>query len=627
MLEPEKAIPMTAGRRSIVAPGPVRARFLGCFPAVLVSSSCLAQSVLPQVGCAEWLRTSALTVQGTVQQGGLQGHFTLLLDTRDGRNTVSRDFGAFSDGAGFDGKVSWSRDRSGGSHDLNAEAARAIGTTEAWILRRGWCDEVHSMALEPMPDESDAGAALSVWRVTPKAGVPTILRFDRRSGLLHQSEYRLWGNRLIRHYDDWREVGGGITVALTERDEDPEDEDTEIITVSSVKLGKQHFAASAFARPAPPRDYTILGSAPSTTVPYEDDGGARIYVPVFVSGKGPYAFEIDTGGHLIIGTELANALGLKPAGRFANTGAGTAVTQTGLVAQQEIRIGAAVMHQQVAKVRPFANDRITGKPPRMGLLGLELFERFAVRIDRAKKEVTLTPLERFTGASGTALPIRFIEDAPLTRGAYNGIAGDFEIDSGNAGPTIVEGYWAHAHGLDNKLSGGLPWTAGSGAGGYQEWLSRGDLELGPLRLPHQIVSYVGQPARGAESTHLQAGLAGEWALHCFDTTYDYAHGVVWVGPRQDCADLPFNHAGLRVSKDGDALVAATVVPGTPAQAAGIKTGDRILSISGREASGLSARDASVLLAGPIGSELDLLIGATGGNEVRDVRLKLTELIP
>jgi C-terminal processing protease CtpA/Prc len=126
---------------------------------------------------------------------------------------------------------------------------------------------------------------------------------------------------------------------------------------------------------------------------------------------------------------------------------------------------------------------------------------------------------------------------------------------------------------------------------------------------------------------LQAGLAGEWALHCFDTTYDYAHGIVWVGTRQDCPDLPFNHTGLHITKDGEGVVATIVVPGTPAEAAGIKTSDRIVSIGGHEASRLSARDAAMLLAGPIDSELDMVIAAKGGGEVRNVRLKLIELVP
>jgi hypothetical protein len=474
-----------------------------------------------------------------------------------------------------------------------------------------------------MADESDEGVAQSVWRVTPNGGIPAMLRFDRRTGLLRQSEYRMWGNRLIRHYADWRDIDGRAMVAFAERDENPEDEETLTIALSYARLGKKLFPPSAFARPARPDDYAILGDAQFTKVPYEDDGGTRIYVPVFIDGKGPYAFEVDTGGHLIVGAELAQTLGLEAAGQFSNTGAGTAITQAGVAVTQEIRIGDAVIRRQPATVRPFANDRVTGKSPRVGLLGLELFERFALHIDRAKKEVTLTPLEKFMGGSGTALPIRFIEDAPLTRGAYNGVHGDFEIDSGNAGPTIIEGYWAHEHALDIALAKGLRWSAG---GGYEQWLSRGDLEIGPIKLPHQIVSYVGQPVRGAESTRLQAGLAGEWVFHCFDMTYDYGRHLVWIGPRGECLEPPFNHAGLRVTKDGDGLAVTLVVPGTPAEAAGIKPGDRIASIDGKEASTLSARDAAMLLAGPVGSELDVAFATKQGGDVRNVRLELVELI-
>jgi hypothetical protein len=600
---------------------------LGLWVAFIAASSHPVRAAqLPQSGCVEWQRTQALRLEGAIEAGGLTGTVTFLVDPRDGRNVATWSFGSFSEAAGFDGRVGWAQDRSGGSHDLNAAAARAISTTEAWLFRRGWCSE-RDVTIEPLPSESTDGVTERAWRVTPRDGIPVTLRFDRASGVLHQAEYRLWGNRLIRHYDDWRDVGQGVKVAFSERDEDPEDEDTRTIALTSVKLDAKPFPPSAFARPARPRDYAIRGGADSATVDYEDDGGARLYVPVFVNGKGPYAFEVDTGGHLIIGADLSASLGLAPVGAFANTGAGTGITQTGVVTNQEIRIGDAVLYRQVAKVRPFANDRVTGKPPRSGLLGLELFERFAVQVDRARKTITLTPLEKFPGGRGTALPIHFIEDAPLTQGAYDGHPGDFEIDSGNAGPTIIEGYWAHEQGLDTSLSAGLAWHAGSGSNGYQEWLTRADLSLGAIKFPHQLVSYVGQPVRGSESTRLQAGVAGEWLLRCFDTTYDYERGVVWLGARHDCPGPSFNRAGLRVANDGGTLVAAAVLPGTPAAAAGIAAGDRIISIGGKEASVLTAKDAGVLLAGPIGVELEIVFVSKSGGDRRTARLKLEELVP
>jgi hypothetical protein len=602
-------------------------RLLLSFALLAISALPAGATNVPITGCAAWQRTIALTLAGTAEDGGLTAKFHELLDPRDGRTISTQDFGMFSEGAGFDGHVGWSKDRSGASHDLNADAAHAINTTEAWLFHRGWCRK-HGALLEKLQDENDNGVVQSVWRATPKNGIPVILRFDAKRGLIRQAEYRLWGNRLIRHYDDWRDIGHGVMVAFSEKDEDPEDEDTRTIALSSATLGSKPFVDATFARPARPHDYKILGGAASTTVSYEDDGVARIYVPVYVDGKGPFAFELDTGGHLIIGDDLATTLGLKATGNFSNTGAGTAITRTGVAPDQEIRIGDAVISGQPANVRAFANDRIAGKPPRAGLIGLELFERFAVEVDRGKKTVTLTPLETFKSGAGTRLPIRFIEDAPLTEGAVNGVAGDFEIDSGNSGPTIIEGYWAHQNGFDTSLAKGLAWGAGSGAGFYPEWIKRSDIALGPIALAHQIVTYVGQPERGSEATRLQAGVSGEWALRCFDMTYDYGHGVVWLGPRHaNCVEPPFNHAGVRLAKDKDGFTADAVVPNSPADAAGIKPGDRVVTIAGKDVAALTPRDAAALLAGPVGTSVDIRYIPKAGQDARDAHITLVKLVP
>jgi hypothetical protein len=598
----------------------------------LASNAGFAKSVaLPQTGCGAWRGVNTLNVRGASEADGLRGTFVQTLDVKTGRHVTQRDYGVFATAEGFDGELDWARDRSGGSHVLDASAARAIAVTQAWLRRRGWCEPVKGEVVHA-PDAQDGQIAETLYRVTPDGGIPAMLRFDRATGLLHQSEIHLWGNTLIRHFADWHDIGGGVLVAFNERDEDPEDESTEIIKVASATADRRQMSRDQFRKPDPPQDSTILGQARSARVHYEDDGVGRIYVPVLIDGEGPFPFEIDSGGHFILDAETAASVGLHPVGSANATGAGTGIAKEGVVRVREIRIGDAIIRDQPAFVRAFSrasNDR-GPRRPRAGILGLELFERFAVTLERRTKTVTLTPLERFVPpAHAIALPIRFIEDAPITQGSFNGVAGDFELDSGDAGPAIIEGYWAERHGLGKALAQGLAWTGGStGGGDYRETLSRGDFTLGALKLPREAASYVGRVPRGSESTELQAGVIGESSLYRYDMTYDYRDARVYIDPEPKASPRPFNRAGLRLKKEApDGLTVAIVVPNSPAEAAQIEAGDKILSIAGRRASDLAASDAIAILSGPVGTKVPLVVVAKDGAHPRPVTLTLREILP
>jgi len=608
--------------------------------AVPTSSASLAHEVgratrssgLPRAACAGWDRIGALWVMGSAELGGLTGSLTMTVDTRTGRYVTEHDYGIDSRSEGFNGRVGWSRDRSGASHALDSRDALATSATLAWLARRGWCEstpeETHSIKL---PAQTDAGVEVVAWQVTPPGGSPAILRFDRSSGLPRNYEIRLPFNRLIRHFDDWRRSGAGVLVAWSQRDEDPEDESLETVAVRSVRVSRSPPPTATFARPPLPADFAILNGARSATVSYEDDGIGRIYVPVFVDGRGPFAFEVDTGGHLVLSEQTAAAVHLRAAGHLSNTGAGTGIDHAGLARTQEIRIGAAIIRNQVAKVRALpeaANDRGL-RLPRAGILGLELFERFVVQLDRTRRTLTLTPIPSFQDTpQGVALPIHFNEDAPLVSGTFEGIAGDFELDSGDAGPAIVEGYWATQQGLDKALRHGIPWAGSSVGGEYGEVLTRHDLSVGPLKLPHEIVSYVGVSERGSESTHMQAGVIGESTLRRFNMTYDYGHRRVWIDPKARVPAQPFNRTGLRLRRDtASTFVVTFIVPHSPADAAGLRPGDQIVAVNSKPAAQLAASDISLLGSGPVGSRLELLVSSKENGPTQLRSLRLAEMLP
>jgi hypothetical protein len=301
------------------------------------------------------------------------------------------------------------------------------------------------------------------------------------------------------------------------------------------------------------------------------------------------------------------------------------------VRTREIRIGSAIIQNEIANVLAISkigNDR-GARPPRAGILGLELFERFAVQLDRIAKTVTLTPLEKFDGVKGgSVIPIHFTSDAPEAVGTFKGISGDFMLDTGDAAAAMIYGYWAEEHGLSDTLSQGVQWS-GVGVGGeFPVRLSRGDFTLGPLSLPHEVVRYTGAGKHGGSSTRLLAGVIGESSLFRFNMTYDYGHQVVWIDPEPKVPDRPYNRAGLDLKRDAAGMFEITIAaPNSAGATAGLEIGDRISSINSQPVSQLAPSDALVIFGGPIGSDVDLMVTPKDGGATRSMHIQLKELLP
>ena len=600
-------------------------------PFIANSSRADSANPLPQATCIGWNKVVTITTRGRTEDEGFKGAVTKTLDARTGKYVFVGDYGMYKVADGFDGKFDWSQDWSGASHYLNSRAAQSISITRAWLRRRGWCQSnLEQAEITALPDKVDGSTAETVWRVTPKNGSAAVLNFARDTGLLRSSEIRKEFNRYIQRYDDWKDIGGGVLFPFTQRNGSP-DEDATVSTVAAANYDARQGPTSAFAKPAQPRDYRILGGAHSATVPYEDGGRGRIYVSVLIDDQGPFPFEVDTGASLILTPETAAKIHLVPVGNIANSGGGPGIDHSGLVRTREIRIGSAIIQNQIANVLAISkigNDR-GARPPRAGILGLELFERFAVQLDRTAKTLTLTPLERFQGVTGDrTIPIRFTDDSPEVLGSFNGVSGDFMLDTGDAAPAIIYGYWAEEHGLAQRLSRGVQWS-GVGVGGeFPVLLSRGDFTLGPLNLPRQVVSYRALGKHGDSSTHLLAGIIGESALYRFNMTYDYGHQVVWVDPKPKVPERAYNRAGLELRRDATGMLEITIVaPNSAGAIAGLKVGDRISAINSQPVSQLAPSDALVIFAGPIGSKVDLLVTPKDSGAPRSIEIQLEELLP
>lgn len=78
-------------------------------------------------------------------------------------------------------------------------------------------------------------------------------------------------------------------------------------------------------------------------------------------------------------------------------------------------------------------------------------------------------------------------------------------------------------------------------------------------------------------------------------------------------------AHVRMGEDGK-LEIAGIIPNTPAEAAGLKSGDRILEVDGQSIVGLSLYEAIALIRGPAGTQVTLLIERPGEEKTFEVTI-------
>lgn len=431
-----------------------------------------------------------IVARGVEYSEGLHGPFRLAIDLRTGANRFVADTGPNAHGTLNTGSLEWHRDASGGLHPENAPAARAIATLHAALAR---CIVV--------PREQ---------AVTPGF---------------------YWNE--ITQFADFRPVAGlRLPYRITSRRSDRTSATIDIVDVYDIS---DRINPTDFASFAPPRNQGIHGTA-TTTVPLAIEGGAPI-VPVMIEGKGPYRFLLDTAGHNVLFRDAARELGVNVVGAGRSGGSGTGTVEQQYATLRLTTVGSAWMAQM-----PFAVLGMNGKDvaaslspnakPIAGILGLETFERFVVRMDYDTHRVTLTSLRgfRYTG-TGTALPFQFEDDTPTVEALVNGIMGRFMVDTGDVGELVLFAPFLRTSGLSGRYGNGDT-SHGMGVGGATTFTSHviRELRIGPYVFG-EIRSAFSQQRSGSFSSASEAGLFGSDVLSRFNLTFDYARGVIYMEKR------------------------------------------------------------------------------------------------
>jgi len=550
-------------------------------------------------GGDHWSGVGALLIDGKQTSEGLTGEQHTAVDLRTGYYASRARNAMFANADGYDAKGRWHQDISGMVHPYDSAEAKAVAISENWLRRFGFLQADHTR-YNTLPNADENGHRYTRLEATPEGGRTVTLWIDPAT---HRLDHAVWNSSFLvmtQRYGDYRKVGGlqlpfAIrTSAATISGTQDGDEDATIERYQALPVAP----ADALQRPdGTVRDVTMLHDASRAISPMSLEGGALL-VQVSINGKGPMPFILDSGGHAILTDDAAKKLGLSSAGKGVSTGSGPGSMSTAYTKVQHVTIGDADIRDLTFLVMPYPyafQERGT-REPIAGILGLEIFERFAVTFDYDHQQLILQPFDRGeqpAEGKGSAVPLSFTDDMPLAPATLDGKQGTFGIDTGNSGYTLMFPQWAEREGLIARYREGAPVSGGGVGGTFVSRFSHArSLLLGDQRL-NPVLAQLTPPDAGATGNPTEAGNIGQDVLARFNVHFDYRRQLMYLQPRESAASWSYATAGLRASRNPDQpdrLKVSWVIPGSPAAVAGIKEGDEIVAVDGKPANDIGSYD-------------------------------------
>ena len=357
----------------------------------------------------------------------------------------------------------------------------------------------------------------------------------------------------------------------------------------------QPLAALLLASCLPARVTT--GSSTSISIPIEVSNNLPL-ARISVNGLEPAWFIVDTGAEAsVIDTEWAEKLGLGTGEEVEVSAAGGTVdayvVPGATLTLDGATPGGAELRDVTLVAVPLAGLAASLGRPLGGVLGSELFAQYVVEFDYAEGALRLHKPEtyRYEGA-GEVLPLLIEDDTPFVRTIIERADGQLTeaellLDTGNSGVLALNTPFVNRHRLLESSGPVIPLLgAALLSGSAQRYVGRvGTLRLGSVRVP-EALTMLAQDEAGDFAEGTNDGLIGGELLRRFArVVVDYAHRRVVLEPGAEISQpAEFDASGLSLialGPDFRGLRVRLVLPGSPAEGAGIEPGDVLLTFDGR----------------------------------------------
>jgi hypothetical protein len=543
-------------------------------------------------------QSGALYEQGSITMAGQTGSYSSWLDFSNGHSISHVTVGPLVLDSGYDG-AAWNA-LNGSTTVNNLPGQLAENVTNVYLARNEWASSATGGAMGDAGTATDGGRTYRrVW-IVPSGGVPVTMWFDTSTHLLGRTDFEGDGGTVIDHYSDYRSVGG-LQVAFRDVTQRP---NGTIVTTVATTAAIRPLPSGALARTPPVERGSIAGGAPAP-VPFRLSYGStgNIVLPVSIARRSPVPMVFDTGGRNVLTPQGAQALGFAGSGGLDIGGVGSSAERAGIANVGTIAAGNATLTGQQALVIPLPYGLSVLFPGETvdGLIGFEMLSNFQTTIDYAKQTITFAPFASPLPPPSNAVVEHLLSDGstPYVEAEIDGVKGLFEMDTGNAGSVVIFRSFADAHGLFRHVRR-FTYVSAGGVGGqlsYQSLRAR-SLMLAGTSMRGPVIELTDQKA-GAFSSRTIAGNIGAAALRRFTIQLNYRDATGAFAPNSHLGD-PFwaDRTGLSLSRVADGYDVLAVTPETPAAAAGIAQGDRIVAVDGTPVASVSAARMYQLTADP-----------------------------
>jgi hypothetical protein len=338
----------------------------------------------------------------------------------------------------------------------------------------------------------------------------------------------------------------------------------------------------ALAHPGhPPLSTPVISVAPSAhPVSFELFRGNRIVVPVTINGHQTQAI-LDTGASMTtIDRTYARSIGLPEGFKIKAKGAGGDV-EAELVTGLTLDVGALRIDKGNVGVMDLATvARGIGRPINV-VLGRDFFNSAVISIDWARKQLVVRSHESFR-PDAAARAMQLTKHGPFNTISVS-IAGapavEALFDLGNGSPLVMPiTYWGHRPEVANlKYAGAMSGGVGGVHPARAVIVPTVTLAGKTFASVPAIMSESGNDEDPTQMTNVGIGLMKQ-----FKVDLDLGRDRIYLTPRTDAPLFERDRAGIRFDLFDDRLKVTFVSPQGPAAAAGLKVGDEIVAVDGRQ---------------------------------------------